>query len=46
VLLVHAHAEGAARSCIEEAYAQQTLRNTAGAVVGEMRPASGWLAGW
>ena len=45
VLLVHAHAEAAARSCIE-AYAQQTLRNTAGAVVGEMRPASGWLAGW
>lgn len=45
VLLVHAHAEAAVLSCIE-AYAQQTLRNTAGALVGEMRPASGWLAGW
>lgn len=43
VLLAHARVEAAARSCLE-GYARQTLRNTAGAAVGEIRPAPGWLA--
>jgi L-asparaginase II len=43
LLLAHAQPEAAARNCLA-GYVRQPLRNTAGAVVGEMRPASGWPA--
>ncbi len=44
LLLAYAGADAATRSCLG-GYARQILRNTAGAAVGELRPAAGWLPG-
>ncbi|HSO42754.1 MAG TPA: asparaginase [Rhodospirillales bacterium] len=42
LLLAHAQPEAPARTCLA-AYTRQPLRNTAGTIVGEMRPAAGCL---
>lgn len=44
LLTAHAKPEAAAVYCLA-GYARQPLRNTAGAVVGEVRPAAGWPTG-
>jgi L-asparaginase II len=43
--LLLAHSTAGAATSVLAGYARQPLRNTRGAVVGEIRPAPGWLAG-